>query len=76
MIPLEGLRELDADHYFVLTGGKLDTWPDEVQNTTTWKNLRAVLQEHVYPAKMSMWIAYYGPIALNRVVDQVEEVFL
>ncbi|KWX70184.1 hypothetical protein AML91_29630 [Paenibacillus jilunlii] len=76
MIPLEGLRELDADHYFVLTGGKLDTWPDEVQNTATWKNLRAVLQEHVYPAKMSMWIAYYGPIALNRVVDQVEEVFL
>ncbi|MBW4080657.1 AraC family transcriptional regulator [Paenibacillus sp. S150] len=76
MISLESLSELDADHYFVLTGGHLDTWPDEVQNTATWKNLRAVRQDHVYPAKMSMWIAYYGPIAMNRVVDQVAEVFL
>ncbi|MNC45380.1 hypothetical protein D3C75_943390 [compost metagenome] len=76
MIPLEGLPELDADHYFVLTDSKLDTWSDAVQNTATWKNLRAVRQEHVYPAKMSTWIAYYGPIAMNRVVDQVAEVLL
>ncbi|MBW7456614.1 AraC family transcriptional regulator, partial [Paenibacillus sepulcri] len=76
MISLEGLPELDADHYFVLTDNKFQTWSDEIQNTTTWKSLRAVQQHHVYHAKVSMWIAYYGPIAMNRVVDQVAEVFL
>ncbi|MGN7759879.1 helix-turn-helix domain-containing protein [Paenibacillus sp. 22594] len=76
MIPLEGLPELDADHYFVLTDSRFDSWSDEVQKTATWKSLRAVQQEHVYPAQTSMWIAYYGPLAMNRVVDQVAEVFL
>ncbi|AMQ05937.1 AraC family transcriptional regulator [Sporosarcina psychrophila] len=76
MISLEGLPELDADHYFVLTDNNFQLWSDEIQNTTTWKSLRAVQQDHVYQAKVSMWIAYYGPIAMNRVVDQVAKVFL
>ncbi|MBO0587151.1 AraC family transcriptional regulator [Sporosarcina sp. E16_8] len=76
MIPLEGLPELDADHYFVLIDNKSQSWSDEIQNTTTWKNLRAVQQHNVYHVKANMWIAYYGPIAMNRVVDQVAETFL
>ncbi|GGA01259.1 hypothetical protein GCM10008018_54510 [Paenibacillus marchantiophytorum] len=76
MIALEGLPELDADHYFVLTDNKFQAWSDEIQTTTTWKSLRAVQQQHVYHAKASIWIAYYGPIAMNQVVDQVAEVFL
>lgn len=76
MISLEGLPELDADHYFVLIDNKFQSWSDEIQNTTTWKNLRAVQQHHVYHVKANMWIAYYGPIAMNRVVDQVAETFL
>jgi len=76
MISLEGLPGLDADHYFVLNDNNCRVWLDEIQNTTTWKSLRAVQQHHVYHAKVSMWIAYYGPIAMNRVVDQVAKVFL
>jgi iron complex transport system substrate-binding protein len=76
IISLEGLPELDADHYFVLTDNKCKAWSDEIQTTTTWKSLRAVQQHHVYHAKASIWIAYYGPIAMNQVVDQVAEVFL
>jgi len=76
IISLEGLPELDADHYFVLTDNKYKAWSDEIQTTTTWKSLRAVQQQHVYHAKSSMWIAYYGPIAMNQVVDHVAEVFL
>lgn len=76
MISLEGLPELDADHYFVLIDNKFQSWSDEIQKTTTWKSLRAVQQHHVYHAKANMWIAYYGPIAMNRVVDQVAETFL
>lgn len=76
MISLEGLPELDADHYFVLIDNKFQSWADEIQNTTTWKSLRAVQQHHVYHAKANIWIAYYGPIAMNRVVDQVAETFL
>ncbi|NEW06354.1 AraC family transcriptional regulator [Paenibacillus sp. SYP-B3998] len=76
MISLEGLPELDADHYFILTDNKFKAWSDEIQTTTTWKSLRAVQQHHVYHAKASIWIAYYGPIAMNQVVDQVTEVFL
>lgn len=76
ILPLEGLPELDADHYFVLTDNKYQSWSDEIQTTATWKNLRAVQHHHVYQAKASIWIAYYGPIAMNQVVDQVAEVFL
>jgi len=76
MISLEGLPGLDADHYFVLNDNNCQIWSDDIQNTTTWKSLRAVQQHHVYHAKASMWIAYYGPIAMNRVVDQVAKVFL
>lgn len=76
MISLEGLPELDADHYFVLTENKFKAWSDEIQTTTTWKSLRAVQKQHVYHAKASIWIAYYGPIAMNQVVDQVAKVFL
>jgi iron complex transport system substrate-binding protein len=76
MIALEGLPELDADHYFVLTDNKFKAWSNEIQSTTTWKNLRAVQHHHVYHAKASNWIAYYGPIAMNQMVDQVAEVLL
>lgn len=76
LIALEGLPELDVDHYFVLTDNKYKAWSEELQTTATWKNLRAVQQQHVYHAKSSIWIAYYGPIAMNQVVDQVAEVFL
>lgn len=76
IISLERLPELDADHYFVLTDHKFKDWMNEIQTTTKWKSLRAVQQHHVYHAKASIWIAYYGPIAMNQVVDQVAEVFL
>ncbi|WP_241674680.1 AraC family transcriptional regulator [Paenibacillus luteus] len=76
LITLEGLPELDADHYFLLTDNKCKAWSDEIQTTTTWKSLRAVQHHHIYHAKASIWIAYYGPIAMNQVVDQVAEVFL
>ncbi|WP_139999687.1 AraC family transcriptional regulator [Paenibacillus paridis] len=76
LISLDGLPELDADHYFLLTDHKCKAWSDEIQTTTTWKSLRAVQHHQIYHAKASIWIAYYGPIALNQVVDQVAEVFL
>lgn len=76
LISLEGLPEVDADHYFVLTNNQFKAMSDEIQTTTTWKSLRAVQQHHVYQAKSSIWIAYYGPIAMNHVVDQVANVLL
>ncbi|MZQ80863.1 ABC transporter substrate-binding protein [Paenibacillus sp. 5J-6] len=76
LISLDGLPEVDADHYFVLTNNQFKAMSDEIQTTATWKSLRAVQQQHVYQAKSSIWIAYYGPIAMNQVVDQVASVFL
>ncbi|CAM4393722.1 iron complex transport system substrate-binding protein [Paenibacillus endophyticus] len=76
ILSLEGLPDLDADHYFMLTDNKYKAWSDEIQTTAAWKNLRAVQHHHVYHAEASIWIAYYGPIAMNQVVDQVAEVFL
>ncbi|MDR6551764.1 AraC family transcriptional regulator [Paenibacillus qinlingensis] len=76
LISLEGLPEVDADHYFVLTNNHYKSWSDELQTTTTWRGLRAVKQHHIYHAKSSIWIAYYGPIAMNHVVDSVAKAFL
>ncbi|MBD2844859.1 helix-turn-helix domain-containing protein [Paenibacillus sp. IB182496] len=75
-IALDTLPELDTDHYFVLTDDTCPRWTRDLQHSAVWRNLRAVREQHIYPASSSLWIAYYGPIAMNQVVDQVAAAFL
>ncbi|KPV58772.1 ABC-type Fe3+-hydroxamate transport system, periplasmic component [Paenibacillus sp. A3] len=76
MISLESLTELNADHYFYLTDDQFQKLSEQIQSTAVWKNLNAVKQNHVYPVNATLWIGYYGPIAMNLVVDQIAEALL
>lgn len=73
---LEGLTEIDADHYFLVTDATFSQQVEDIQQSETWKSLKPVQNDHVYTVDSSLWIAYYGPIAINMVVDQIAEALL
>ncbi|WP_020617917.1 ABC transporter substrate-binding protein [Paenibacillus daejeonensis] len=75
-ISLEVLPDVDADHYFLLTNAMFQEDVDSVQDTEVWKSLKAVQQDQVYTVDTTQWIAYYGPIAINLIVDEIAELLL
>ncbi|UQZ85651.1 putative siderophore-binding lipoprotein YfiY precursor [Paenibacillus konkukensis] len=75
MITLEALTEVNADHMFFLTDDQFQRLAEQFQSTAVWKNLKAVKENHVYPVNATLWIGYYGPIAMNMVVDQIAKAF-
>lgn len=75
-IPLEVLGDVDADHYFLLSDALFSGAVEEMLATNTWKSLEPVKNNHVYHVDSTMWIAYYGPIAINLIVDQAAAALL
>jgi iron complex transport system substrate-binding protein len=75
-ISLEGLADVKADHYFLLTDDMFKGLVEEFRNTETWKSLEPVKQNRVYTVDTTMWIAYYGPLAINLIIDQVADALL
>lgn len=75
-ISLEALGGVGADHYFLLKDAMFRDQVEEFQETATWNSLEPVKQNRVYTVDTTLWIAYYGPIAINMIVDQVEEALL
>lgn len=73
MISIEVLPELDADHLFLLQDDTNRELTAEFQNTAIWKNLSAVTANQVYIENTAQWIGYYGPLAIDLVVDQIAE---
>jgi len=75
-VSLEGFPQVGADHYFLVKDDMFKAAVEEVQSTEVWKSVEAVKQNHVYDVDSNVWIAYYGPTAINMIVDRVAEVFL
>lgn len=75
-IALEAFPEVGANHYFLVKDDMFKAAVDEIQKTETWKNVEAVKNNQVYDVDSNIWIAYYGPIAINMIVDRVAEIFL
>jgi iron complex transport system substrate-binding protein len=75
-LSLEVMPELNADHLFVLKDDSNTDLTDEFQKTTIWKGLSAVKADQVYTVNTTMWIGYYGPLAINLVVDEIAEALL
>ncbi|WP_310499327.1 iron-siderophore ABC transporter substrate-binding protein [Paenibacillus qinlingensis] len=71
MISFEVLPELNADHMFLLQDETNLELTTQFQNTPIWKNLKSVKDNHVYSENTAQWIGYYGPIAINLIVDQI-----
>ncbi|WP_337099164.1 ABC transporter substrate-binding protein [Paenibacillus sp. YIM B09110] len=75
-ISLEALPEVGADHYFLVQDDMFKKVVEELQQSEVWKSIDAVKNNQVYDVDSNVWIAYYGPIAINMVVDRVAEVIL
>ncbi|HTG68096.1 MAG TPA: AraC family transcriptional regulator [Candidatus Udaeobacter sp.] len=75
-ISLEVLPELNADHIFVLKDDSNTELTDEFQKTSIWKGMSAVKANQVYTVNTTMWIGYYGPIAINLVVDEIAKALM
>ncbi|GBG11283.1 hypothetical protein PAT3040_06081 [Paenibacillus agaridevorans] len=75
-IALEALPGVGADHYFLLTDDMFKEEAEEYQKTETWQSLEPVKHNRIYNVDTTLWIAYYGPIAINMIVDQVGETLL
>ncbi|ATF16010.1 Fe3+-hydroxamate ABC transporter substrate-binding protein [Brevibacillus brevis X23] len=76
MISLEVLPEVNADHLFVVTDKANQALTDEYKNSSIWKGLKAAKENKVYEVNTTVWIAYYGPIAINNIVDEMAEALL
>ena len=73
MISIEILPEMDADHFFLLQDDTNAELTAEFMDTSVWKGLKAVTEDHVYEKDTALWVGYYSPIALDLVVDQIAE---
>ncbi len=75
-ISLEAVPEIGADHYFLLSDAMFAEAVKELESTKVWSSLELVKSNRVYRIDSTLWIAYYGPIANNLIVDQAAAALL
>lgn len=73
-ILLEDLKQVDR--LLVLTDDSNKELIGEYQRSESWQGLRAVQANQVYSVNTTMWIGYYGPIAIDLILDEIAEAFL
>jgi len=76
MIPLEALPDLRADRLFVLTDDTNREQTRLYQQSPVWKEMNAVRKGQVRHCHTALWIGYYGPLAMSRIVDEIAETLL
>ncbi|WP_017811945.1 ABC transporter substrate-binding protein [Paenibacillus shenyangensis] len=75
-ISMEQVPAIGADRYFVLSDELFATEAEAMANNPVWKSLDAVKNNRAYDVNSTLWIAYYGPLAINLIVDQAAEALL
>ncbi|MEK3943005.1 ABC transporter substrate-binding protein [Paenibacillus sp. FSL H3-0310] len=75
-ISMETIADIGADHYFLLSDELFAKEAEAMANSPVWKSHDAVKNNRVYNVNSTLWIAYYGPIALNIIVDQTAQALL
>nr|WP_256719697.1 iron-siderophore ABC transporter substrate-binding protein [Paenibacillus glucanolyticus] len=75
-ISMEVINEIGADHYFLLSDDMFAEAVKELESKKIWSSLDAVKNNQVYDVDTTLWIAYYGPIAMGIITDQVAEALL
>ncbi|WP_042201280.1 ABC transporter substrate-binding protein [Paenibacillus camerounensis] len=75
-ISMETVADIGADRYFLLSDDLFAKDAAELANSPVWKSMDAVKNNRAYDVNATLWIAYYGPIAINIIVDQAAEALL
>jgi len=72
----EVIGEVGADHYFLLSDALFAEAVQKLEDSKVWASLEAVKNKRVYHVDSTLWIAYYGPIANNLIIDQAAAALL
>ncbi|MBY0117965.1 ABC transporter substrate-binding protein [Paenibacillus xylanexedens] len=75
-ISMEKVPDIGADRYFVLSDELFAAEAEAMLTNPVWKSLDAVKNNRTYDVNSTLWIAYYGPLAINLIVDQASEALL
>ncbi|QUL55707.1 iron-siderophore ABC transporter substrate-binding protein [Paenibacillus tritici] len=75
-ISMETVADVGADHYFLLSDDLFAKEAEVLASSPIWKSLDAVKNNRAYDVNSTLWIAYYGPLAINIIVDQASEALL
>lgn len=75
-VTMEKVPDIGADRYFLLSDAMFATETEQLTSSPIWQSIDAVKNNRVYNVDTQLWIAYYGPIAVNMIVDQAAEALL
>ncbi|WP_340021336.1 iron-siderophore ABC transporter substrate-binding protein [Paenibacillus sp. FSL K6-1096] len=75
-ISMETVADIGADHYFLLSDDLFAKEAEALASSPIWKSLEPVKNNRAYEVNSTLWIAYYGPLAINIIVDQAAEALL
>jgi len=75
-ISMEKVPDIGADRYFLLSDELFAAEADVLESSPVWKSLDAVKNNRAYDVNATLWIAYYGPLAINIIVDEASEALL
>ncbi|MEK3796014.1 iron-siderophore ABC transporter substrate-binding protein [Paenibacillus sp. FSL R7-0204] len=75
-ISMETVSDIGADRYFLLSDDLFAKEAEALASSPIWKSLDAVKNNRAYDVNSTLWIAYYGPLAINIIVDQASEALL
>jgi iron complex transport system substrate-binding protein len=70
-ISLELVPQIGGDVIFLILGGHNESRLKQFTNHPLWSQLQAVQQNRVYPVTGDVWIAAWGIIGANRVLDDL-----
>ncbi|QDH20363.1 ABC transporter substrate-binding protein [Saccharibacillus brassicae] len=75
-ISMEEVPGIGADRYFVLSDELFAAEAEAMVNNPVWTSLDAVKNNRTYDVNSTLWIAYYGPLAIDLIVDEAAEALL
>lgn len=70
-ISLELIPQIEGDVIFLILGGHNESRLKQFINHPLWSRLQAVQQNRVYPVTNDTWIAAWGIIGANHVLDDL-----
>ncbi|MCS7459145.1 ABC transporter substrate-binding protein [Paenibacillus doosanensis] len=68
-LSIEKLPEINPDHIFLLVENQDKV--TEIEQLSLWKQLNAVKNGHVYKVDYDLWFQGFGPIANEKMLDDV-----
>src|SRR5699024_496546 len=75
-ISRERIGAADADYVFYSTyGAQGRNQLDDIRGSAQWTALNAVQNQHAEPVPDDTWFLGIGPLAANRVLDDLHRVF-